>query len=131
MAEFIVNRGSKLFNEVLRTAWEKEEVKAAQECAAKSRLEILQEARGEPCTCKQVSRWHTPATELLEHTGISCKSFALAVEELLCKGRGKYRDIMLTGPANCGKTSLLNPLNSILQTFTNPATTSFSWMGAE
>ena len=77
-----------------------EEAKAAQERAAKSRLEILQEARGEPCTCKQASRWHASATELLEHNGISCKSFARAVKELLCKGRGKYRNIMLTGPAN-------------------------------
>ena len=56
MAEFIVNQGSKVVNEVLRTAWEMEEAKAAQERAAKSRLEILQEARGEPCTCKQASR---------------------------------------------------------------------------
>ena len=131
MAEFIVNRGSKVVNEVLRTAWEMEEAKAAQERTAKSRLEILQEARGEPCTCKQASRWHALATELLEHNGISCKSFARAVKELLCKGRGKYRNIMLTGPANCGKTFLLNPLNSIFQTFTNPATTSFAWIGAE
>ena len=30
MAEFIVNRGSKVVNEVLRTAWEMEEAKAAQ-----------------------------------------------------------------------------------------------------
>ena len=114
MAEFIVNRGSKVVNEVLRTAWEMEEAKAAQERAAKSCLEILQEARGEPCTCKQASRWHASATELLEHNGISCKSFARAVKELLCKGRGKYRNIMLTGPANCGKTFLSNPLNSCL-----------------
>ena len=131
MAEFIVNRGSKVVNEVLRTAWEMEEVKAAQERAAKSRLEILQEARGEPCKCKQVSRWHASATDLLEHDSILCKSFARAVKELLCKGRGKYRNIMLTGPASCGKTFLLNPLNSIFQTFTNPATTSFAWIGAE
>ena len=38
---------------------------------------------------------------------------------------------MLTGPANCGKNFLLNPLSSIFQTFNNPATTSFSWIGAE
>ena len=131
MAEFIVNRGSNVVNEVLRTAWEMEEAKAAQERAAKSRLQILQEARGEPCKGKQASRWHASATELLEHNGISCKSFARAVKELLCKGRGKYRNIMLTGPANCGKTFLLNPLNSIFQTFTNPATTSFAWIAAE
>ena len=119
MAEFIVNRGSKVVNEVLRTAWEMEEAKAAQEHAAKSCLEILQEARGEPCTCKQASRWHASATELLEHNGISCKSFALAVKELLCKGCGEYRNIILTGPVNCGKTFLLNPLNSIHQSCHN------------
>ena len=39
---------------------------------------------------------------------------------------------MLTGPANCGKTFLLyNPLNKIYKTFTNPASTSFAWVGAE
>ena len=38
---------------------------------------------------------------------------------------------MLTGPANCGKTFLLNLLNNIFNTFTNPASTSFAWVGAE
>jgi hypothetical protein len=38
---------------------------------------------------------------------------------------------MLTGPANCGKTFLLNPLNKIYHTFTNPASNSFAWVGAE
>ena len=49
----------------------------------------------------------------------------------MIKGRGKFRNIMLTGPANCGKTFLLNPLNKIFSTFTNPASTSFAWVGAE
>ncbi len=53
------------------------------------------------------------------------------MEELLHKGCGKYKNLMLTGPANCGKTFLLNPLNSIYKTFTNPASTSFAWVGAE
>ena len=38
---------------------------------------------------------------------------------------------MLTGPANGGKTFLLNPLNKVFNTFTNPASTSFAWVGAE
>ena len=62
-----------------------EEAKAAQERAAKSRLEILQEARGEPCKRKQASRWHASATDLLEHNGISCKSFARASHLLVQK----------------------------------------------
>lgn len=131
MAEFIVNRGSKVVNEVIATAWEMEEAKTAQERMAKSRMEILREARGETCKCEPTSQWHAFALQLMENNGISCESFANAVEELLHKGRGKYRNIMLTGPANCGKTFLLNPLNTIFKTFTNPASTSFAWVGAE
>ena len=47
------------------------------------------------------------------------------------KGRGKYRNIYLKGPANCGKTFLLNPLNQIYNTLSNPATMTFAWVGAE
>ena len=57
--------------------------------------------------------------------------FACALRELLEKGQGKYRNLMLVGPANCGKTFLLNPLNTLYQTFTNPATTSYAWIGSE
>ena len=45
--------------------------------------------------------------------------------------RGKHRSILLTGVANCGKTFLLNPLNYVLKSFCNPATTTFAWVGAE
>ena len=38
---------------------------------------------------------------------------------------------MLTGPANCGKTFLLNPLTLIFNTFCNPASGTFAWIGAE
>ena len=38
---------------------------------------------------------------------------------------------MLTGAANCGKTFLLKPLNSIYHTFKNPATATFAWVGVE
>ena len=38
---------------------------------------------------------------------------------------------MIVGPADCGKTFILNPLNELFQTFTNPATTSYAWVGSE
>ena len=50
---------------------------------------------------------------------------------LLEKDRGKYRNILLTGPAICGKTFILNPLNVVYKTFSNPASTSFAWIGVE
>ena len=50
---------------------------------------------------------------------------------LLEKGRGKYRNILLTGPANCGKTFILNLLNVVYKTFSNPTSPSFAWIGVE
>ena len=38
---------------------------------------------------------------------------------------------MLTGPPNCGKTFLLNPLTTINNIFSNPATGTFAWVGVD
>ena len=53
----------------------------------------------------------------------------VAVKDLLLHGRGKNRNLLLTGPTNCGKSFLLNPLKVIYQTFCNPATGTFAWVG--
>ena len=131
LAEFIINRGVKTVNEAIATAWEMEGATSKQLRTAKSRLQILEEAANEPCQCEPVLQWKELAVQLLKNNGIAPESFANAMKELLHKGRGKYRNIMLTGPENCGKTFLLNPLNKIYKTFTNPASTSFPWVGAE
>ena len=44
---------------------------------------------------------------------------------LLC-GRGKNHNLLLTGPTNCRKSFLLNPLKVIYQTFCNPTTGTFA-----
>jgi hypothetical protein len=38
---------------------------------------------------------------------------------------------MLIGPANCGKTFLLKPLKAIYHIFTNPASSTFAWVGVQ
>ena len=50
---------------------------------------------------------------------------------LFMKGRGKWRNLMIVGPANCGKTFLLLLPTTILKTFLNPATTTFAWIGVQ
>ena len=57
------------------------------------------------------------AREVLQCNGVEEGYFAGRVYELLEKGRRKYRNIMIVGAANCGKTFLLNPLNVIYNTF--------------
>ena len=49
---------------------------------------------------------------------------------LLINGRGKHRNIIITGPANCG-IQLLRRLEDIFQTFSNPASDKYLWVGAE
>lgn len=75
--------------------------------------------------------WLSAAKQVLQKNGIDVHGFGQAVYDLREKGRGKYRNIILVSPANCGKTFLLNPLNKIFRTFTNPASGSFAWIGAE
>jgi hypothetical protein len=78
-------------------------------------MEILNEALETECTCKTHGEWETFALGTLHNNDVPPLQFSSYVKELLLKGQGKYRNLMLTGPANCGKTFLLNPLNKIYQ----------------
>ena len=75
--------------------------------------------------------WKICAEEILANNQVPLQVFRDAVCDLLLKGRGKYRNIMITGNANCGKTFLLNPLTLIFDTFCNPASGSFAWVGVQ
>ena len=94
-------------------------------------IEILEEEDQKECVTGCRGRWITLAEDIMERNGISSALFAKAVWELLEKGRGKYRNILITGPANCGKTFMLLPLTVIFNAFSNPATNTFAWVGAE
>lgn len=131
IAEFVINRGSKVVAEILESAWEMEDAQKTLERQRKSRLQLLQEARLRECVENCNSDWLICAREVLEQKGVEESYFAEQVYEPLDKGRGKYRNVMIIGVADCGKTFLLNPLNVIYNTFSNPASTSFTWVGAE
>ena len=126
LAEFIANRDYKAVEEALRVGWEMEEAPAKLERNQKTRMEILQGFLQEECVSTCNKKWLTIAKDILQRNSIPEAYFTEAVRNLLIKGRGKYRNILLKGPANCGKTFILNPLNSIFHTFSNPATTSFA-----
>ena len=50
---------------------------------------------------------------------------------LLELGRGKNRNILLVVPANCGKTFLFNPLTEIYDSFLNPPSSKYTFVGAK
>ena len=122
IAEFIINRGSKVVAEIFESAWEMEDAQKTLERQRKGRLQLLQEARLGECVENCNGDWLICAREVLERNGVEESYFAEQVYELLDKGRGKYRNIKIVGVANCGKTFLLNPLNVIYNTFWNVST---------
>ena len=131
LAAFLFAKSHKQVNEVIKSAWKMEEAQATIERSNKPRLERVKEELKGQCVEGCQGRWFLCAKEVLQKNEVNAYAFADAVRKLLVKGRGKYRNILITGPANCGKTFLLDPLNVVFDTFTNPANTSYAWIGAE
>lgn len=131
VAEFLVNRTPRAVADIITTAWEIENAQETLERSKQSRIDLLIGAKNSACVEGCNGDWLSCALEILQRNGVSREFFANAVRELLRKGRGKYRNVMIVGPANCGKTFILNPLTSIYKTFCNPATGSFAWIGVE
>ena len=131
LAEFVMNRGNRVVEECISTAWEMEKASNVLERSKLTRLQILEKCLQDPCTAECGGRWAVCAQQLLAWNHVPVGVFTEAVRNLLEQGRGKFRNILIKGPANTGKTFLLNPLNTIYKSFTNPATSTFAWVGAE
>lgn len=96
-----------------------------------SRLELLKICNEGQCTSLCNKTWLTCALELLQKNIIHPFVYASAMRDALIKGRGKFRNIMIIGPANCGKTFMLKPLEKIYKTFLSPANDKYGWVGAD
>ena len=57
------------------------------------------------------------ANDILEQNGIFKTSFSDTLIDLLDNGSAKYRNVMLTGPANGGKTFNFESLSNIYRSF--------------
>ncbi|CAB4037099.1 Hypothetical predicted protein, partial [Paramuricea clavata] len=110
VVEFILNRSPKTLADILSTTWQ---MKGAREKIArskKSRMDLLQEASNSDCVSGCNGDWLQCAKEVLQNNGINISCFANSVRESLTNGRKKHHNVMIVGPANCGKTFLLKPL---------------------
>ena len=117
LAEFIANRGNKVVDEAIKVGWEMEEAEEKLKRKRMTRLEILQEALKGPCAENCNEQRLELAKDIVKRNNLTDGVFQKAVRELLDKGRGKYRNILVKGSANCCKTFLLNPLNVVYNTF--------------
>ena len=131
LANFVANRGQKAVSEALSLAKEFSEAEERLARSKKSRVQILRSAYQGTCTQRCQGEWYLSAVRLLEGHGILLTTFATAIYTALEKGRGKYQNIYIHGPANTGKTFILSPLKEVYNAFCNPATGSFAWMGVD
>ena len=116
---------------LIATTWEMQCAKEERERSSKTRIQILRESVEAECVEGCNGRWIQLARETLSRNGLGLGEFSRAVVTLMTSGRGKHRNILITGPANCGKSFLLNPLQTIFRSFTNPAQNTFAWIGVE
>jgi hypothetical protein len=124
-------RRTKVVNDALETA---KELSCAQERllrSKKSRIELLKDQLGKNCEGGCDCAWLHAALEILDMNGIHKSDFSSAMYDALSRGRAKYRNIYIYGPANCRKTFIVSPLKKIYECFVNPASGNFAWLGIE
>ena len=93
-------------------------------------MDIIHEASLGSCAEGRNGSWLKYTKEVLTNSKLHLVVFGTAVRELLTLEPGKYWNIIIVGPSNCGKTFLPKPLDSIFQTFVNPASDKYVWVGA-
>ena len=79
-----------------------------------AKTDIIHEVSLGSCVEGGNGSWLKYAEEVLKNNKLHPAVFGTAVRELLTLGCGKYRNMIIVGPSNCGKTFLLKPLESIL-----------------
>ena len=130
LLDFILRMSEKRRSELLRTAWKVDGAAGKNKRQQKTAMEILTEHRiSSKCVCN--GDYAKCATEILTENNIDIIEFKCAVIDALCEGRKKGNNIMIIGPANCGKTFILRPLTEVFDCFVSPACGTFAWVGAE
>lgn len=131
LAQFILRRSEKNRCELIKTAWKLKSAEEIVERQERNRIEIFEDCGKLECECLNHEQWLASAVEVLNRNNINIGDFCTVVYTALLKGRGKQQNVAVVGPSNCGKTFLLTPLTQIFQAFVNPASGTFSWVGAE
>ena len=131
LANYALSRSSKSLDELIQQTWKMKEASAVLKRQKASRMEIILEAAAGNCVENCEGVWLKCAEEVLVNNKLHPVLFAAAVRDLLMFGRGKYRNVMIVGPTNCGKTFLFKPLKLLFNTFSNPAADKYAWVGAE
>ena len=131
LANFVLNRSPKCIQDLIFNTWKMQAAVTKLSKQNTSRIDTIKNCAAQDCVEGCNGAWLECAIEVLTENKVHPIIFAGAMRELLIKGRGKFRNIMIVGPANCAKTFMFKPLELIFETFSNPANDKYAWLGAE
>ena len=131
LANYVLSRSTKSINDLIENTWKMESASKRMRRSTISRMQLIRERKEEDCVESCNGLWLECALEVLTQNKINPPYFSGALRELFNKGRGKHRNIMITGPANCAKTFLFRPLDKLFETFCNPSNDKYAWIGVE
>ena len=131
LANYALSWSKKSLDELIQPTWRMKEAAAVLKCQKASRIDIIREAAAGTCVENCEGLWLRCAEEVLVNNKLHPILFAAAVRDILILGRGKYRNVMIVGPTDCGKTFLFRPLELLFNTFSNPAADKYAWVGAD
>ena len=98
LAQFIYNQTPKKLNDLIATAWKMEMAATILERRNTLRMSVVETALEENCVDGCDTIWIKCAKEVLRNNKVNAYVFAAAIRDLLEKGRGKNRNIMIVGP---------------------------------
>ena len=131
LTNFILTKSSKVLNDIIQKTWKMQTASECLQREKKSRMDILRGKMSEGCSLGCDKLWLKCAMEVLRNNNLHPFVYAAAMRDLLLNGRGKFRNLMIIGPANCAKTFMLKPLESIYVVFSKPANNKYGWVGAD
>ena len=131
LAQYVLSRSSKNLDGLIKQTWRMKEAAAVLSRHKASQMQLIREAASGDCVERCDGLWPRCAEEVLLNNKVHPILFTAAIRDLLTLGRGKYRNIMIVGVANCAKTFLFKPLELIFNTYSNFAADKYAWVGAE
>jgi hypothetical protein len=133
LANFLFSRTQKIIAELMSKSWLLKQASSEIQRDEITRIEKVRDAAGNACVDGCNGSWLECAIEMLSLNDIELTVFASYIFELLARGRGKLRNLMIFGQTNCAKTFMLKPLKCIFadRLFDNPANDKYAWVGAD
>ena len=129
---FIVNCNPKSVSDLVAVTWK---IENAQEVVTRKQTDrfqiITRIKKSGVCSDECAGKWFRCAKEILQNNQVNMYYFARAIRQALKVGRQKNTNVLITGPTNCGKSFLFDPLELAFKAFVNPANGKYAWISLD